>query len=454
MTSHEHGQPRRYDGSIGFIALLIVALMLSVSPMALNALGWNYDGLGGAGPTRFHPASYLTVLLFIFIALRDGNPLASVISALGHDFRLALFAIVWVVVFYHGVANQDLPAAGLIDTFLMPVLMVMIFHRLGALTRTRIEMVMHALLAANALLGLAEFLSGLRLTPYIAGGILITDDWRSTALLGHPLGNALMTGCYLMMLLMGGGALLKGRMRYAILGLQFSAMVAFGGRASIVLLLLFSGVILMIGFFRFLAGARVPLRNVAVIGVLLPVMILGLGGLYELGFFDKFILRFVEDKGSANARVVMFELFRGFTWMELLLGPPQVNLNYYVHVHKLEFGIESVWIAFSLYYGILPAILFFTGLFFFLFAVMARCQKRGWLVIGYFFLVNTTFLGIAGKSINFTNLIMMLLVLLPAIRPQRAMPEPGLERTGFGEPRFASTVQGHFNRGNFSRGWR
>jgi hypothetical protein len=421
--------------------------MLSVSPMGLNALGWNYDGLGGAGPTRFHPASYLTVLLFIAITLRDGNPLASAISALGHDFRLTLFAIVWIVVFYHGVKNQDLPAAGLIDTFLMPMLMLMIFRRLGWITRVRIEMVMHALFAANALIGLVEFLSGLRLTPYIAGGILITDDWRSTALLGHPLGNALMTGCYIMLLLMGGGTLLKGRMRYAVLGLQFSAQVAFGGRASIVLLLLFSGVILMIGFYRFLAGARVPLKTFAFIGVLLPVMILGLGGLYELGFFDKFILRFVEDKGSANARVVMFELFRGFTWAELLLGPPQINLNYYVHVYKLEFGIESVWVAFSLYYGILPAILFFSGLLFFLFAVMARCQKRGWIVLGYFFLVNTTFLGIAGKSINFTNLIMMLLVLLPAIRVQHDRPDTSAQPERLIEPGFASAVPGQFNRG-------
>jgi hypothetical protein len=447
MTRHVHGQPLRYDGVIGLLALLIIALMLSVSPMALNAIGWNYDGLGAAGPTRFHPSSYLIVLLFLVIALRDGNPLTSVISAVGHDVRLTLFVIIWAVVFYHGVKNQELPAASLIDTFLMPLLMVIIFRRLGTVTRARIEMLMHGLLATNALLGLAEFLTGWRMTPYLAGGILITDDWRSTALLGHPLGNALMTGCYIMLLMMGGGGLLKGRMRYAILGLQFSAMIAFGGRASIVLLLLFAGVVLMIGIFRFLAGARLPLKTFAMIGVLLPVLILGLGGLYELGFFDKFILRFVEDKGSANARVVMFELFRGFTWTELMLGPPQVNLNYYVHVHRLEFGIESVWIAFSLYYGILPTVLFFTGLLFFLFAVMARCQKRGWLVIVYFFLVNTTFLGIAGKSINFTNLMMMLLVLLPAVRVHRNAAPSGAMQQGFEAPGFGSTVPASLNRG-------
>jgi hypothetical protein len=411
------------DAIMAGLALLVLGLLLTVSPMALNALGWNYDGVGGAGPTRFHPSSYLTILLFLVIAFRDGNPLASALAAIGQDLRIALFMLVWLTVFIHGVMNQDLPAAALIDTFLIPLLMFICFRRLDETTRRRMEGLMHLALAANALLGLGEFISGMRLTPYIAGGILITDDWRSTALLGHPLGNALMTGCYIMMLLMGGGRLLTGRTRYAVLGLQFSAMVAFGGRASLVLLILFAAAVFAIALFRFLAGGKLKLKHAATIGLLFPLLLGALGALFELGFFDKFILRFVEDKGSAEARIVMFELFRGFTWTELLLGPQQVNLNYYVHVHKLEFGIESVWVAFSLYYGILPAILFFTGLFFFLCGLMSHCQKRGWWVLGYFFLINSTFLGIAGKSINFTTLTLMLLLMLP-LAPARSHKVP------------------------------
>ncbi|MGL5447209.1 MAG: VpsF family polysaccharide biosynthesis protein [Rhabdaerophilum sp.] len=431
MTRRQTSSTPVMDSLIAGLALLILGLLLTVSPMALNALGWNYDGVGGAGPTRFHPSTYLAILLFLLIALRDGNPVASILAAFGRDLRLALFAMVWAVVFAHGVVNQDLPAAALIDTFLMPLVMLLSFQRLSENTKRRMEILMHLALAANALLGLGEFISGLRLTPYIAGGVLITDDWRSTALLGHPLGNALLTGCYIMMLLMGGGKWLEGRWRYAMLVLQFGAMVAFGGRASLVLLILFAAIVLALGVFRFLAGGRMQLKHVATIGLLFPLLFGGLGALYELGFFDKFILRFVEDKGSAEARIVMFELFRGFTWTELLLGPQQVNLNYYVHVHKLEFGIESVWIAFSLYYGILPAILFFTGLLFYLFGLLAHCQKRGWFVIGYFFLINSTFLGIAGKTINFTTLSLMLLLMLPAISPRVSQPHSAHPRAAY-----------------------
>ncbi len=54
--------------------LVMLVLHFLVSPMALNALGWNYDAPGGAGPTRFHPSSYLIVIVFALVMLRDGNP--------------------------------------------------------------------------------------------------------------------------------------------------------------------------------------------------------------------------------------------------------------------------------------------------------------------------------------------------------------------------------------------
>ncbi|MCZ8187051.1 MAG: VpsF family polysaccharide biosynthesis protein [Beijerinckiaceae bacterium] len=403
----------RTDRLIHGLAIGIIALLMLLSPMALNGIGWNYDGLGGAGPTRFHPSMYLTLITFIVIALRDGNPLASVLSTFAQDARVTLFLLIWILVFWHGVANQGLPAAGLIDTYLMPMLLLLIFRRLEDETKARMVMVIHGVFAANALLGIGEVVTGLRLTPYVAGGILITDDWRATALLGHPLGNALMTGCYVMFLMMGGGQEVQGRWRNATLAMQCAAMVAFGGRASLVLLLLFLLATLGLKVVRFLAGARVDLRFLTLLAVLLPVGISVLGLAFELGVFDRLILRFVDDNDSANARVKMFELFHGFTLEEILFGPQQDHLGYLVRVYRLEFGIESVWVAFTLYYGFLPMVLFFTGFFLFMTSVMTHCQRRGWVVVGYFFLVNTTFLGIAGKSLGVSILCLMLLLLVP-----------------------------------------
>jgi hypothetical protein len=400
---------------VGWLATIIMTLFLTLSPMALNGIGWNYDGLGGAGPTRFHPATYLALITVIIIAIQDGNPVASIARTFAADAYLSLFLVIWTLVFLHGVINQGLPAAGLIDTFLVPMLLLIIFRRTDAEARLRMATLIHIIFAVNALIGFAEFGTGLRLTPYIAGGVLITDDWRSTALLGHPLGNALMTGCYVIVVMLGGGRLLTGWKRPCAIGLQVAAMVPFGGRASMVVLMLFLAVVLALKLMRFLSGGRLDLRLVTLVAVMLPAGLAALALLVELGVFDQFIMRFVNDNDSAQARVKMFELFNGFTLEELLFGPQQDHLGYLVRVYRLEFGIESVWVAFSLYYGLIPMVLFFTGVFFYLLSLMSHCQKRAWIVMGYFFLINTTFLGIAGKSISLSNLSMILFLLMPAV---------------------------------------
>ncbi len=242
------------DGLIGRMMLVMMVLHIMVSPMALSALGWNYEAPGGAGPTRFHPSSYLTLILFALLVLREGNPIMGLWHVFTRDARFALFLIAWVLLLYHAVVNQQLPAAAPVDTFLIPMLAILVFQHLNDGMRHRMEGALHAIFLLNALLGLGEFLTGLRLTPYVAGGIHITDDWRSTAFLGHPLTNALMTGCYTMMLLLGGGSRLKGGWRYGMIGLQFGGMVAFGGRASLVLLVLAAAVALARGFLYFLAA--------------------------------------------------------------------------------------------------------------------------------------------------------------------------------------------------------
>jgi hypothetical protein len=403
------------DRAINALMPVLAVLTVAVSPFALNAIGWNYDGVGGSPATRFHPASYVAVILFLLVLMRSGNPLSGFIAALRHDPFLACYLAGWLILLYHAVQIQKLPAAALVDTFLLPALLLMIVRALAGDTRRRVALVIHALFFLNAIIGIGEFATGLRLTPYVAAGMLITDDWRSTALLGHPLGNALMTGCYTALLILGTGRELQGPARLMMILLQFMAMVAFGGRASLVLLVLFGAYGIGRAVLFFLAGARLKLAHLTLIMLCMPIGLGAIGALTELGYFDKFIYRFIEDKGSANARIVMFELFKDFTWLEFLFGPPQDQLEYLVKQNSLEFGIESLWVAFALYYGLLPSLMFFTGLAMFIASVTSACRTRVVWVLGYFFLVNTTFLGLGGKTVTFANLTLMLLMLAPRL---------------------------------------
>jgi hypothetical protein len=398
---------------IGITAILITASLFSLSPMGLAALGWNYDGAGGSNIERFHPSSYLIVVLSVLLACRRANPVASFLEQFARDTPMTLFVGIWFALFLHSLFYQDLAFTTLLDTFLMPVLLVLAVRQLGFPLRSNMMWIVHLLMNANALLGIVEFTTGWRLTPFVAAGVPIVGDWRSTALLGHPLANALLTGCYVMLLLLGGGGRLSDFWRVLIIGLQCSVMIPFGGRASLVLLAVFVVVAFCWSILKFLIGGKVRLIHLTFVILLGPLLLGSTFYLLEIGFFDRFIDRFLDDRGSSEARVLIFELFQAFTWDELLLGPPQELLKYRMAVYQIEFGIESLWLSLAFSFGILPAIIFSFGLLLFFASVISDCKKSAILVVLHFLAINTTFLGLGGKTIGLSILSLMMVLVLP-----------------------------------------
>jgi hypothetical protein len=423
FPSPSGSMPRQRTGLdrwIDRIAMLFVLLMLVLSPLTLNSNGWNYDAAGGAGPTRFHPATYTVLVLYLLVSLRHSNPISFTLITFASDIRLALFFVVWAFMSFHAVVLQQMPVATLVDTFLLPMLMLILFRYIQEDVRTRMRSFIHVLFFLNAIIAMGEFATQYRISTFAPADLRIVDGWRASALFGHPLGNSLFTGCYTGLLLMGGAPELKGTKRFITIICQFAAMVAFGGRASLVLLFLFAGYAVTKAIFETLAGRRVHMIHMALLLLAIPALIAIVIALAQAGFFDKLIGRFINDGGSANARIVMFELFRAFTFEEILFGPQSDQLFYEIKKYDLEWGIESLWVSFALFYGILPSILFFAGLTLFIIAVMEQCQFRGWLIYLYFFVVNTTFLGIGGKTVIFSNVILITLLFIPKHRPAHA----------------------------------
>ena len=101
------------------------------------------------------------------------------------------------------------------------------------------RLALHVVMFVNAGLGIAEFAFDFRLTPFVAGGQTILGDYRSTALLGHPLLNAGTTALYAAMLTLGGDRALKLPLRVIMTTIQLVALVPFGGRTSLTLAVVF-----------------------------------------------------------------------------------------------------------------------------------------------------------------------------------------------------------------------
>ena len=96
----------------------------------------------------------------------------------------------------------------------------------------------------------------------------------------------------------------------------------------------------------------------------------------DLGIFDKMLLRFSSDKGSALARFATFNLLSHFDWQELILGPNPVRVNALQAQLGLNYGIENFWISCIVQFGIIHTVLLTIGLVCFFVELLRRSSRR------------------------------------------------------------------------------
>jgi uncharacterized protein YceK len=406
--------------AIGLALAGVVILYFTISPMALVHFGLDYEDAGGGVFDKMHPGTFLLFATLLFAGCLQGNPLTALLGALERYPGTTLFVATTGALIVYSIKIVHMPFTAFFDTFLAPVMVFFLFKNMQDARAARFARLVHVLMMVNALIGIGEFATGWRLTPLIAGGVIITDDWRSTALLGHPLANASLTGAYLLALALGGARDLPKPLAAATFVLNGAAMVAFGGRAATVILLVLLAMLAARGGFRILRGQRFDKSTVLTALIVIPIIAVALIALEEAGFFHQFLERFVNDKGSAAARVEMFALFQHLSWYEVLFVPDSGQIDTLKRFYDLNFGIESFWISFVLSYGIIPGLAFFAALFLFCRDVVRAVRPGGVWIFVFFFLVASTSVSLSSKSPIFSELLMITLPLLRRPHPAAA----------------------------------
>ncbi|KAB1072680.1 hypothetical protein F6X51_14850 [Methylobacterium planeticum] len=388
-------------------------LILAVSGGMLWAVGLNYDGLTGGQAQKVHPASYLCVLLVLWQMLRRGNPVANLVSAAEHRPASCLLAAASIAMAAQIILRGASGTAGAIDTFLQAALVMILLLESDARSLRRLETLVHAVMAANAVLGIVEFATGQRFFPFRLDGATFETDTRSAALQGHPLGNATLTACYVLALIAGGGSL-KPLTRLVMIAVQLVALVTFGGRSAIVVTLVLGGAFGLAQLLRAIARGRIPLLAAAGAACALPLVATTVAGLAYGGFFDALLGRFASDGGSANARVAMFDLFSRLPLRDLILGPDPSLVDSLRRITGLEWGIENPIIRVVLYQGALMALLLTTAVTLFLVEVGRRCRAGIAMPMIAFVVLINTFESLGGKT---TLLAKFVIVLVALYRP-------------------------------------
>ena len=396
-------------------ALVTIAVLLTVSGVSLDALGYHYDSEGGSALQKVHPATLMMVAIIGLRALARPSPRDVHDLLLGEAGLVVAAASVLVAIAYIATVLK-VPVTPPIDTYLMPVLACLM---LKGMSRHGLHVIACGVLAIfvfNDLVAFYEYATGSRvffvIPPEVTGhpeavGSEIFDwkghlawDWRSSAMFGHPLDNALVTGTLVMILQSRRADWLPAWLRAGIGLVSLAAMVTFGGRVALGLVIAMSAALWGARAIRaVLAGRRLAPRGLAAACALVPVAIGGAALAFESGFLDKFLDRFVSDDGSAETRVLMWRLFEPLSPFDLVAGPDQDVVKLWQRLQGLELGIESFWAGMPLGYGLAVTAIVLTG-WVGLFAYLAKATGRAsWWPVLYFMIVASTSAGLASKSL-------------------------------------------------------
>ncbi|GEO97810.1 VpsF family polysaccharide biosynthesis protein [Methylobacterium haplocladii] len=397
--------------------IVLTVLVFGVSGGMLWLVGINYDGLTGSAAQKIHPATYLSIVLLAWTMARVGNPVANAVTALERRPAGLLLGVMGIGLAVQIVVRGGAGIAGAIDTFLLPAIVAILFIGCDGRTMKRIETTIHVVMAVNAALGLLEFVSGQRFFPYRLDGALLEYDTRSVALQGHPLTNATLTACYVVALAAGGGSLGAMR-RLVVIGLQIAALVAFGGRSGIVVTLVLGGGLGLIGMVRAVMRGQIPLLAVAGAAFALPLLGLTLAGLAGFGFFDALLGRFVDDGGSANARVVVLDLFGRLSLRELVIGPDPTVIDSMRRINGLAMGLENPIVRLLLYQGAAMTALLTVALALFLYEIGQRCRPGIAMPMITFAVLANTYESVGSKTTLVAKFVILLLALYRAPAPE------------------------------------
>jgi hypothetical protein len=330
-----------------------VALYLLLSASSLDLLGIPYEAPGGTLFAKVHPGSWLIVLAYVVSLPAYGHPFRTMGAQLRAEPLLATYltclicVLGWTLI-RHGASG----AAFLFDTLLMPAMCVFTLSRMSAHARHNCLVLVVALLALNAVIGIGEALVQTRLIPLrvAGGGEPIEDIFRPSALLGHPLTNAMTTVTLLPAVLY---LRVRALLRAGLALLLWVGLLAFGGRTAFVAATLGDGAyFLTMTLGSALRGrfSYLQLTGGALVGM---VSAAGLAATVFATAIGERLFKSLTWDGSAEVRYQIWNVFDFLSTEDMFLGvsPDRITkLGTLIGLEASE-AFENFWLVLYLQLG-------------------------------------------------------------------------------------------------------
>jgi hypothetical protein len=403
--------------AVAFTTMAVLALGL-VSPELLDFLGVHYISAGGSGFEKLHPATYLAIAAFMLLLVRRADPVGEVDRLVSHSKLLLVYLFACALLTFQCVVLGR-PSSAVLDTFLLPAVLCLLVWNLPPVAKP-LTVVVHAVVWINITIGFYEYFTGHRLVPITLGNLIVSGDWRSTALLGHPLAAAGVVAMYVIAMLLGPGGGLPRAWRVGAIAIAVCSLMVFGGRTALIAVLVVAAGLAVTGAARLLRGDRFGLGSVILVTCGIVLLAVAVPILLDSGVFDRMIARFSADQGSAHARIASLYLLSQFDWNELMLGTTPARSGALQSMAGLEYGIENFWVACIVQYGILQTALITIGLGCFFVALFKHSHPAAWVAALFLCAVAASSVSFSSKNITLAVYTVLILVLLPRRRRHAA----------------------------------
>lgn len=383
-------------------------MMLFLSNYLLAELGVPYSLEGGNPLVKIHPSTYLLFAMALLILSRSGNPVAGLQQFA--QIRPQYFAYVVCVLLlsvYLVILQGTSGIAFVVDSLLRPGLVALILVLVGEGTRRRLFPFCVTLVGINAVIGIAEVLLEVRLVPYTNEGVpVIESHFRATALIGHPLLNAIVTATTMMVAV---GYLKGWGVRFVIIVTHCLGLLAFGGRTAFVIGIAMLVLLAMLRTAHELLTRHVThFKAIAAIVMMLVVPALFFVAIGSLGLGERIVEGFQWDS-SAQARLHSFDLLSYLTVNDLVFGISSSRFIQYLDQLYLLETVENFWIILLARFGLIGFVPFLVALIFFLYRLMRDGGQVGWIVVLGFLVIASSNNSLASKNPALSMLVLLIL---------------------------------------------
>jgi hypothetical protein len=209
------------------LTLIFFILILFLDDNILTLIGYPHKDITAAQIFKVHPLAYLSVAVLLFFLLIGKIKVKKLWAECRTELLIILICLILLA--YIFIMDRFNSMASIVDALISPAIVSILFHYTPSATIQRFEKLIYIAFFINFALALVEKLSH---KPILSTEYLkIFSEFRSTALYGHPLNNAIIMSTIGLFLFLSTENFIY---KLSILFCTIISILCFGARGAII----------------------------------------------------------------------------------------------------------------------------------------------------------------------------------------------------------------------------